>query len=800
MKHVLLVLAWLFIITRASAQFYSFTGNVANEKGIPLAGANVWFENTYTGAVSNQNGEFKFNKIAEGNYTLKISFLGHETYSEIIRIDSDVHKSFTLHESALMGEEAVIKAIRAGQKDPVAFTNLSYEDIESRNTGRDIPFLLSMTPSIVFSSDAGNGIGYSGFRIRGSDQNRINVTMNGVPLNDSESHGVWWVNMPDIASSVQNMQIQRGVGTSSNGAAAFGASVNIQTLSLNAEPYAEIYSSYGSFNSMRNSVQLGTGLINDKLTLDMRLSSIQSDGYIDRASSALSSYYIAAGWYSRSSRIKLVSFSGNEKTYQAWDGVPSYMIDSARTFNGLGMYFDEEGNEQFYDNQTDNYKQTHYQLHYSKDFREKLSFNTSLHYTIGAGYYEQYRENAKLSDYQLPSINIGTETITRSDLIRRKWLDNDFYGAVFSVNWQTSIFEGIIGGGGNIYEGDHFGNIIWARYSGNTEINHKWYDNIGIKKDFNIYTKGIINLSPQFRFYSDLQLRGINYQIKGIDDDLRDLSGKHDFLFFNPKFGWNYDIGANQRTFFSFSIANREPNRSNFTDAKPGAPLPRFETLYDYEAGYSLRKSNWSADLNLYYMDYNDQLVLTGEINDVGDAVMTNVKDSYRAGIELVNRFKFNSKAAWDVNLTLSRNKIKNMVLFIDDWDTWSQIESDVGTTDISFSPSIVGSSILKYQFHSMLAVEFHSRYVGKQYIDNSASENRMLEPYFVNDLYFLSELKSRFIPNIDITVSINNIFNQKYSSNAWVYRYMEEGSEKVMDGYFPQAGIHFMAGLSLKF
>jgi iron complex outermembrane recepter protein len=807
MKHVLLVLAWMFIISQANSQFYSFSGKISDQNGHPLTGANVWFENTFMGTVSDLNGEFEFKKIAAGNYTLKISYVGYETFSEPIIINSNWYNVYSLKEARVMGEEAFIMAVRAGQKDPVAFTNISGDEIAKKNTGRDIPFLLSMTPSLVYSTDAGHGIGYSGFRIRGTDANRINITMNGIPLNDSESHGVWWVNMPDMASSIQNMQIQRGVGTSSNGAAAFGASVNIETLSLKEEPYAEIGSSYGSFNSRKNTLQAGTGLINDKLSMDVRLSSIHSDGYIDRASSDLTSYYLSARWQGTKSRLKLITFSGNEKTYQAWDGVPSYMLDSARTFNGLGMYTDANGNTQFYDNQTDNYKQEHYQMHYTRDIRQYLSLNTSLHLTRGAGYYEQYRENAKLSAYRLPPVDIGTETISRSDLIRRKWLDNDFYGAVFSIIWRPGNFEGVMGGGWNIYDGDHFGDIIWARYAGKTELNHKWYENTGVKQDFNVYSKGTFPVSARFRIYSDLQLRKINYQIDGIDDDLRDISQKHDFLFFNPKLGWNYDIEQNKRLFFSFSVANREPNRGNFTDAKQGSPPPSFETLYDYEAGFSMNSGSWAGDINYYFMDYHNQLVLTGEINDVGNPVMTNVKSSYRTGLELVSRTKFGDRLRWNANLTLSRNKIRNMVLLVDNWDYWAdpenepfQISSEPGKTTLGFSPSVIGSSIINFKLHKFLSLEIQSKYVGKQYIDNSASDMRKLDPYFINDLYLFSGFSTPYFSEINISFTLANIFNHKYSSNAWIYRFYEGGEEKFMDGYFPQAGLHFMAGLSLRF
>ncbi len=807
MKHVLFVLAWIFFSCQVSSQLFTFSGSVATGEGLPLAGANIWFDNTYIGAVSNLKGDFKIKNIPAGKYSVNISFLGYETFRKEITLDKDLHFICQLKESIVMGEEVVITAIRAGQKDPIAFTNISGEEIARKNSGKDIPYLLSLTPSLVSSSEAGNGIGYSGFRIRGTDANRINITVNGVPLNDSESHGVWWINMPDLASSVRNMQIQRGVGTSSNGAAAFGASVNIQTLAMNAEPYAEISGSVGSYNTGKRTICLGTGLVQNKFTLDMRLSSIHSDGYIDRATSDLNSYHISAGWHTSKSRLKIITFSGNEKTYQAWDGVSSTILDSARTYNGLGKYIDVNGQEKFYDNQTDNYKQEHYQIHFSKDISRNLIMNTALHYTRGAGYYEQYKEKVKFSNYELPPLIIGDETITRTDLIRRKWLDNNFYGTVFSVIWKPGKIDGILGGGWNIYYGDHFGDIIWARYAGNTENKYRWYENKGEKRDFNLYSKIIFKLTDRLRLYSDIQMRGIYYQIKGIDDDLRDISQNHEFLFFNPKFGWNYDIDNNQRLFFSFSVANREPNRSNFTDAKPGTPAPLHETLYDYEAGYGFRTRNWSTDINYYYMNYHNQLILTGEINDVGAPIMTNARSSYRTGIEFTNVVNLHPRLKWSSNLTVSQNKIRDLDIYVDNWSYWDdpdnepfQYVANEGTTTIGFSPSVTGASFLSYQMFDFLWIELQSKYVGKQYIDNSASEKRMLSPYFINDLYIFSQLNNRYNKSIDISVSLQNILNHKYSSNAWVYRYYEGGNEKILDGYFPQAGTHFLASLSLKF
>ena len=803
----MIMLCWVFFTIQSNAQSHIFSGKVQSSDGKPLTGANVYIDNSYYGTITDTKGDFVFNKFPEGSYVLKISYIGYETHSEEIFISSDLYREFYLFPANIMGEEVIVRALRAHQKDPVAFTNLSAEDISRLNNGRDIPYLLSLTPSLVPTSDAGTGIGYTGFRIRGTDASRINITMNGVPLNDSESHGVWWVNMPDFASSVQNMQIQRGVGTSSNGAAAFGASVNIQTLSLNNEPYAEFSSSLGSFNTRKSNVAVGTGLINDRLNLDMRLSTIYSDGYIDRAFSDLKSYYVSAGWHTAASRIKFITFSGNERTYQAWDGVPGDILDTARTYNGIGKYLNESGKVSYYDNETDNYKQKHYQFHFLKEFSPDLYLNAIAHYTKGLGYYEQYKENRKLSDYQIPDIIIGSDVIKRTDIVRRKWLNNDFYGTVFSLIYRRNRMESILGGAYNIYDGDHYGDVIWARNAGITEINHRWYENAGMKNDYNLYTRFNFIFAENIRTFTDFQVRGINYRIIGIDDDLIDISQKHNFLFFNPKIGLNYDLSGNDQLYLSFSVANREPNRSNFKDSKKGDPVPRHETLYDYEAGYKHRRQNWLFDVNFYYMDYNNQLVLTGEINNVGDPVMKNVKDSYRTGCEIISSFNISRNLRWDFNLTLSRNKIKNMNIYVDNWDYWNDPDNEPlqysfpkRSSNISFSPPVIAGNIFAIKASQDLSVEIHSKYVGKQYIDNSESVERMIDPYFINDLMLFYSRKLKNVKQLDVSLSLINIFNQKYISNAWVYRYFEDKEEKRLDGYFPQAGIHFLAGLTLKF
>ncbi len=486
----------------------------------------------------------------------------------------------------------------------MSYSTVSREAISVNNLAQDIPYVLGYTPSLVVSSDAGTGVGYTNINIRGTDVKRINVTIDGVPVNDAESHGVWWVDLPDLASSADNIQIQRGVGTSTNGAGAFGATINFQTSNLNREPYAEVNSSYGSFNTSKNTINFGTGLINKKFAFDARLSKIWSDGYIDRAFSDLKSFYISGTLYGETSILKLMIFSGVEHTYQAWNGVPKDSLKTHRTYN---LYN--------YKNETDNYWQDNYQLHYSKEISSDLSANFALHYTHGKGYYENYLQNSNYSSFNLPDAIFNSDTITSSDFITQRWLKNDFYGFTYSLTYRKNKINFVIGGGWNRYAGNHFGDIIWARIVTFNEDTFRWYQGTGDKKDLNTFLKINYSLSKKLNLYADLQLRNINYSIGGVDENLKDITQNHRYNFFNPKSGLVYNFDGKQKIYASFGISQREPDRSNFTDADPGkTPVP--EKLFDYEAGYEFRSSGLLVKANLYYMNYIDQLILTGKINE----------------------------------------------------------------------------------------------------------------------------------------------------------------------------------------
>lgn len=763
--------------------------------GESLSGAHIVLENTYLTAISGPDGQYHFNDLKEGTYKLKVSYIGFETIEKEVSIKEDLKMDFLLSATTIMQDEVVIRGIRTFEQEPPSFSNISKKEISSENMGQDLPYIMALSPSTVISSDAGNGVGYTSIRIRGTDMSGINITLNGIPLNDPESHGVWWVNMPDLASSIDNLQIQRGVGTSTNGAAAFGASINIQTKQYNADPYAEINSSFGSYKTFKNTLRFGTGLIKGRWSVDGRASLISSDGYIDRATSNLKSFNLSGAYHGEKSIYRLNIFSGKEKTYQAWAGVPKDSLRTNRTYNPYT-----------YENETDNYQQDHYQFFYAREISQFWKVNAALFYVRGRGYYEQYKEDRSFSSYGLPDIIIGGDTISNSDLVQQKWLDNHYYGLTWSVNYKKDKLDLVLGGGWNQYNGDHYGKIIWAEYAINMDKDHEWYRNNGLKTDLNFYAKANYQLLTKLNVYGDLQYRVINYKMDGIHDDLRDISQEHDFNFFNPKFGLLYDINDKHRAFFSFGIANREPNRSVYRDASPGEE-PTFETLYDYELGYKYTSKKIAFSGNIFYMDYNNQLVLTGKINNVGAPIMTNVKESYRTGVELQAGFRILKRLKWDLNASFSTNKIKDFTAYVDNWNYWDdpdnepyQYEEYLGETDISFSPNITAGSLLDYEAIDDLHISLVSNYVGKQYIDNTSGEDRKLNPYFLNDIRLMYTIRTNLIKEINLHFQLNNIFSVEYESNAWVYRYIYEGQEGVMDGYFPQAPINYFIGVGLKF
>ena len=672
-------------------------------------------------------------------------------------------------------DEVLVAAIRVDSKNPFSFTNLNKKEFKTRNLGQDIPILMNYLPSVVTTSDAGNGIGYTGIRVRGSDATRVNITINGIPYNDSESHGTYWVNMPDFASSLESVQLQRGVGSSTNGSGAFGASLNMLTDNFSKTSSGEISNSGGSFNSRKNTVKFSTGLMNNQFEIAGRLSVLKSDGYIDRASSDLKSYFLQGTYVGKTTLVKALVFGGKEKTYQSWNGIDAETLANNRTFNSAGMFTDQFGNIRFYDNETDNYQQDHYQLHWNEKISEKWNTNLAFHYTKGKGYYENYKEDAAFTDYGLTPV--GSEVST--DLIRQKWLDNDFYGTTFSTNYKSEKLNLIIGGAYNKYEGTHFGKVIWARFASQSELGDRYYDDFATKTDANLFAKANFQLSKKISFYGDLQIRNVHYKANSLETGLVN----DNFSFFNPKAGFNYDLNSKNAIYFSFARANREPNRDDYSS---GTPKP--EQLNDFELGWRSISEKAKFNITTYYMKYNNQLVLTGALNDVGAPLRENVGDSYRLGLEMDASIFISNKWILRPNIAFSKNKNQNYY-FEKDGNL-----VNFGNTNIAFSPNIVAGNCVTFAPSENLQFSVLSKFVGKQFMGNIDSENSELPSYFVNDLNISYEIQPKSVfKSVMFSLLVNNLLNVKYYSNGADY-----GGGYVY--YFPQAGINFLAGISMKF
>ncbi len=809
LKNLIFIqVAVFWLLPQAVSGQYSISGTVTDkDTGEPLTGATVMIDSSYLSTITGISGEYIFKNVVKGNHTVSVKYLGYKDVNRHFELVSDLILNFQVKSDIIMSEEFIVTSTRVSGKSPTTYSEVPEAEIERNNNGRDLPYLIALTPSVITTSDAGSGIGYTGLRIRGTDLTGINVTMNGVPVNDPESHNVYFVDLPDLASSISSIQVQRGVGTSTNGSAAFGASLNIKTTSLNPDPYFEISSNAGSFNSFKNTVTFGSGLLGGKWAFDGRLSAISSDGYIERGWSDLKSFYVSGGYFGSKTIVKAIISSGKEKTYQAWYGTPKDSLKTNRRYNPSGIMYDNDGNiSGYYNNQTDNYVQTHYQLHLVQKLRKNLNLTVAAFYTKGKGYYESYKNNKKFSSYGFEDVVIGGDTIKRTNLIRQKWLDNNFYGLNAALNFGGNKLDVTLGGGWNDYSGDHYGYVIWSQYASNSFIDKPWYDNTGDKSDFNIFGKVNYHINNLVSVYADLQYRGIAYDMKGPDDDLRDLTQSHDFGFINPKAGLFFTLNSQNSIYLSAAIANREPSRSVYKDADPGQVV-KPEKLTDYELGYKFKSKFVALETNLYFMDYKDQLVLTGQINNVGSAIKVNVPRSYRTGVEITAGFRILKNLKWDINATLSKNKIKDFTEYVDNWNYWDdpvnqpfQYINKLGETDISFSPDFISGSNIEWNVVDNLTVNLMSQYVSRQYIDNTSNMERSLDPYFVNNLRFIYSIKTRFIKQIDISLNLNNFLNEKYETNAWVYRYVYDGAESELNGYFPQAEFNFTGGVTLKF
>ncbi|MQP51218.1 MULTISPECIES: TonB-dependent receptor [unclassified Flavobacterium] len=683
-------------------------------------------------------------------------------------------------------KEVTVSSVRAKDKNPITYTNLSKEDIAPRNLGQDVPVLLQYLPSVVSTTDAGNGLGYTYMRVRGADGSRINVTLNGVPFNDSESQGTFFVNLPDFASSLESVQLQRGVGTSTNGAGAFGASLNMQTKSFQEKAYAEVSNSVGSFATRKHTIAFGTGLHNN-FEMNARISNVASDGFIDRATSNMFGYFFNTNYITEQSQVKFLAFGGKQKTYQAWYGIEdTEKLKNDRTFNPAGMYTDEFGNVQFYDNETDNYWQNHFQLHWTEKWSEKWISNAALHYTIGKGYFEQYKEDEDLTDYNLPDFN-GNSI---SDLVRKRWLDNDFFGATFSLNYRTPKTDLLFGGAANRYLGKHFGEVVWTQnYVPNP---NRYYDNFGNKDDVNFYTKASYNITSHLNLFADLQYRMVFYEATSVKfSDVNDT-----FRFFNPKAGVNYQLDTKNSFYGFLGVANKEPRRDDY---ESGSVKP--ERLIDYELGWKYNTQKVKISANAFYMNYKDQLVLTGALNDVGSPIFTNSGKSYRVGLEVESTIAIADKLILNPNVTLSQNKNQDFYFQRDG------VLQNLGNTDIAFSPNLIVGNRLTFLPIKDFQISLLSKFVSEQYMGNIDSKRSKLEAYFVNDLNINYEWKiNKSIKSIVLSGLVNNIFDLEYESNGYFYTYDDDwsspGNITTIEGagYFPQAGINFILGLNLKF
>ena len=695
-----------------------------------------------------------------------------------------------------------VRAIRVGSDAPFAKTDLSSAQIRQQNTGQDLPYLLQYTPSVVVTSDAGAGVGYSGIRVRGTDGTRINVTLNGIAVNDAESQGTFFVDLPDLASSTSSIQLQRGVGTSTNGAAAFGATLSVSNLEVMEQAGAEASATYGSFNTQKYTLRAGTGFSKSGFAMDVRLSKISSDGYIDRSASDLKALQILAAWrVSNKTSFRFMTLQGFEKTGQAWNGVPQDSLATNRRYNELGI----RSNGTYYENQADIYRQNYYQLFVDHQFSQNLSAHVGLFLTRGIGYYEEYRAGDDFSAYHAaPFTTPAGDTFSNTDLIRRRGLDNYHYGTVFSLLYDQRATKLTFGGGWSQYQGRHTGDVIWAQYG--LPDNYRWYDLNSQKNDFNLYAKAQHELTRNLIVFGDIQWRTIGYYMNGFKDN-PDLHPAVTYHFFNPKAGLTYYLqntsAARQKVYASFAVANHEPNREDFEAGAGNLPKP--ERLYDVEAGYELTRKSWSAGANLYFMDYKDQLVLTGQINDVGAYTRTNVAKSYRAGIELQAAVKPLSWLQLMGNATFSQNKIKDFSEYVDNYDDGTQQVTRYGTSTIAFSPATIASATAQFQpfagtpYGKGLLISLIGKFVGRQYLDNTENRNRSIADYTLADLRINYNVNVRPFRELGFILSVNNLFNRMYESNGYTYSYIADNARTSVNYYFPQAGTNLLFGVNVK-
>jgi iron complex outermembrane receptor protein len=792
-------------IARGQDHTCTVTGRVTDAGGIPLAGASVVITGTGMGVAADNEGRYALRGLRMGSYNLRISFTGYETVDTLVVVSGTVTVDATLNEALYVAGDVIVRGSRAGARTPVAYSTVGAEELRERDMTRDMPFLLALTPSVVETSDAGTGIGYTSLRIRGSDASRINITLDGIPLNDSESQQVFWVDLPDLASSTGSIQVQRGVGTSTNGAGAFGASVNISTMIPPSEAGASADISYGSFNTSRLTAKGWTGMLGDRFSMMVRASQIRSDGFVDHSSADIRSATVSGIWSAPSDMIRFNIITGSQKTGISWWGVPAEILPADRKYNPAGEYVDASGNTRYYEDETDVYTQNHYHLFHTHLFPGRVSLNTGLHLTAGLGYYEEQKSDRDPEEYGIAGLMPIEPAVTETDMVQRKWLDNLFYGAVWSLIKQGATTEWTFGGALNRYDGEHYGTLLWMEYPGEVYPGYEWYRNSGTKDEANVYGKVNTVIGSSLNAFADLQLRHITYSFSGPDDDMKDLTASHRFLFFNPKAGLFWNNGNGSEAFVSVAVAHREPTRADFKDAAGDpAATPGRERLTDFEGGYTFRSSAATLGVNLYYMSYRDQLVPTGRISTTGYPIMTNVPESYRTGVELSGNYRPAHFVALKVNLTVSRSRIKDFRNYYFNYNTddWSEeyLYADLGTVDIAYSPRVTGSAELELAPVKQFTINLTGKYVGRQYFDNTQSSDRAIDPYFISNLTTAYGIKLKKAGELTLRFTVNNLFNSMYENNAYGGMWTEDGEEKTWAYWFPQAGINWMAGISLSF
>lgn len=787
-----------------------WSAQVKDYLGKPVEGALVRIEPGFFGTYTDAHGRFTASMRICSGCALEISKDGFESIRINLSDQLPVDTLFVMVPDARVMVAVQVTTVQANHRTPGAFTNMSKKELQALNLGQDLPMLLQWQPGVVSTSDAGAGIGYTGIRVRGSDATRINVTLNGIPLNDAESHAVFWVNTPDLVSSLNNVQLQRGIGASTNGSGAFGATLNLQSESGAERPFVELNSGLGSFYTRRATLKAGTGLINKHWDAEMRISQINSNGYVDRASSRLGSFYAAMGYRNGKQALRLIHFRGNERTYQAWWGVPRALVEGNRDalaehyYNNLGVLYktpqdsanlfgsDRRYNYYRYRGEVDQYGQSHTQALFQTRVQRGV-LNLTYHHTHGAGYFEQFRTNDQYAAYGLNPQVIGLDTISRSNLIRRRWLDNRFNGLTASYAQQVGGWNLQAGAAGFLYEGTHFGRVIWSERGGFPEDDYEYYQAHGRKQDANVFMRNTVEWK-RFTWYSDLQYRVVAHRNSGSDNDLRDVAFSFRHGFFNPKAGFMYRFRHAAQLYASLNVGHREPNRSDFTDRKPGTPLPLPEQMFDWEAGYRVSRSKWLFRSNLYFMDYRNQLVLTGAVNDVGTPLRQNVARSYRAGIELEAARSLGSRFNIAGNLSLSQNRIRNFSEYVSNYDNYSTEVISYGLTPIAFSPAAVGAAIFSWKPRKHWDLALNNKYVSRQFMDNTGRREASLNPYFVSDLRLAWNSRQT-----TLTLQVNNLLNTMYASNGYTYRYIYGGRMISEDFLFPQAGLNFMLGLRVR-